>query len=316
MDKITYNDIQQFVKKLEGKTIKFDNALNNLEFIKESKRLAKEHEWLYHCTTDVALLSILKNKELWLSNLKLVNDEEEADRVDVPEYERTYYICCFTYNPEIPEEHWEEYGTMENGVLIGIKPDWVKRGAVFMSGNDNQKCESKLKTIFNTENNALEYKIMQQQKGYKVNPFYINAFDFYQVIYDDKLIKNIQGNSLMVIENREFSGRSLTPEVAGIIKSTKGICKRFGKAPYEKDWTTEKEVRLKVGIQQCDIYKNGYEIYDSMIMQDVFFPKIAIPLNENAFNIIKIRLSPNFQNKETFIENIASLLPGNKIDIF
>ena len=72
-----------------------DNALNNLNFIRESKRLAEEHEWLYHCTTDVALISILKNKELWLSNLKLVNDAEEADRVDVPEYERTYLYMLF-----------------------------------------------------------------------------------------------------------------------------------------------------------------------------------------------------------------------------
>lgn len=315
MEKCLNQDIQQ-LKKLEGQTIQVDNALNNLNFIRESKRLAEEHEWLYHCTTDVALISILKNKELWLSNLKLVNDAEEADRVDVPEYERTYYICCFTYDPEIPEQHWKEYGNMENGVLIGIKPDWVKREATFLCGDKNQKCKSKFEIIFNTERNALEYIIEQQQKGYIVNPFYINAFNFYQVIYDDKLKKNIQGNASMIIGNEKFYGRSLTPEVAGIIKSTKGICKRFGRTPYEKDWTTEKEVRLKVGIQQYDIFKNGYEIHDNIIMPDVFFPKIAVPLNENAFKTIKIRFSPNFHDKEKFIENITSLLPENRIDIF
>ncbi len=76
-------------KQLEGQTISVGNAIDNKKFADESKRLAEKHEWLFHCTSDVALLSIIQNREFWLSNLKLVNDKEEVGRVDVPEYERT-----------------------------------------------------------------------------------------------------------------------------------------------------------------------------------------------------------------------------------
>lgn len=71
----------------------------------------------------------------------------------------------------------------------------------------------------------------------------------------------------------EIQGRILTPEIVGIIKSTHRICRRPGKTPYDKDWTTEKEVRLKVGVQQLNIFANGYEIHDGMIMQKPFFRK-------------------------------------------
>lgn len=98
-----------------------DNMAENLQFVRNSKELAKTHEWLYHCTTASALRSILKNREFWLSNLKCVNDEEEIARIDVPEYENKYYVCCFTYDPQIPDIHWKEYGSEEDGVLIGIK---------------------------------------------------------------------------------------------------------------------------------------------------------------------------------------------------
>ncbi len=59
---------------------------------------------------------------------------------------------------------------------------------------------------------------------------------------------------------KTYLGRSLTPSVAGIVKPTKGMCQRWEKEPYEKDWSTEKEVRLKVGIQQLDIFKNGHDL--------------------------------------------------------
>lgn len=314
MDLNVVNSILGFIKQLEGKTISVGNTLDNLKFIEESKRMAREHEWVFHCTTDISLLSILKNSELWLSNLKLVNDKQEVARVDVPEYEKTYYVSCFTYDPQIPKEHWEEYGNMQNGVLIGIKPEWVKRTAVFMCGN-NQKCDSEFSMIFENEDAALNYKMEQQQNGRLTNPFYINAFDFYQVVYNDELIKNIKESSSMEINGQVFSGQSLTPAVAGIIKSTKGICQRWGVEPYEKDWSTEKEVRLKVGIQQLDILANGNEIHDDMIMKEAFFPKIAVALTEDAFEEVKIKFSPAFKDRKAYLKKVENMLPGRKIEV-
>ena len=162
---------------------------------------------------------------------------------------------------------------------------------------------------------AFEYIISQQQRRRKANPFYIRSFDFYQIIYDDELVKNVAGNSTIKMQDGEILGRCLIPEVAGIIKCTKGLCTRWGNAPYEKDWTTEKEVRLKVGIQQYDIFENGELYHDEMILRGVFYPKISVPMSENAFKQIRIKFSPKFVGKDKFIEKIKELMPESEIEI-
>lgn len=299
-------------KSLEGKVISADSAIENLHFIRESKELAQTHDWLYHCTTASALKSILRNREFWLSNLKCVNDDEEAERIDVPEYENKYYVCCFTYDPWISDEHWEEYGSESGGVLIGIKTKWFLRKAIFMCG-DNSKNDDKFTKIAPNYDEALSIKSTEQQKGRVTNPFYISSFDFYQIKYDDELVKNISG--IGYIGGNETQGRTLTPEIAGIIKSTHGMCKRQGKEAHDKDWTTEKEVRLKVGIQQLEIFTNGHEIHDGMIMKTIFFPKIAVPVSDEAFDVLKISFAPQFRDRKGFLEEMRQLLPESVIEV-
>ena len=114
-------------------------------------------------------------------------------------------------------------------------------------------------------------KITEQKKGRIINPFYINSFDFYQIKYDDELFKNISG--IGYLGENGIQARTLTPEIGGIIKATYGMCRRFGEESYDKDRTTEKEVRLKVGIQQLEIFANGYKIHDGQILKTVFFLK-------------------------------------------
>jgi hypothetical protein len=302
-----------FAKSLEGKVVSSDGMTENLDFIRESKSLAKTHDWLYHCTTAAALKSILKNREFWLSNLKTVNDEEEAKRIDVPEYENKYYICCFTYDSQIPDQHWIEYGSESDGVLIGVKREWFLRQATFLSG-DNFKNDDDF-TIMKNYDEAIAVKIAKQQKNRKTNPFYINAFNFFQVVYDDTLVKKIVGTSSMGTDENKINGRFFTPEVAGIVKSTHGISKRYGREPHEKDWTSEKEVRLKVGVQQLDIFPNGHEQHDGMIMGSAFFPKIAVPVSDKAFDIVKIGFSPKFVDKDAYLKDLQDLLPDSVIEI-
>ena len=107
----------------------------------------------------------------------------------------------------------------------------------------------------------------------------------------------------------------MTPEIGGIIKSTHGLCERFGKESYDKDWTTEKEVRLKVGIQQLEIFTNGYEIHDGMIMKTAYFPKIAVPVSDNVFDVVKIGFALKFEDRKRFLEEIKNILSDSVIEV-
>lgn len=301
-------------KQLEGKVISTGNVVSNKKFIQQSRKEANNYEWLYHCTNTSALLSILNNREFWLTNLKLVNDKEEAERIDVPEYEKSYYVTCFTYDNNIPCEHWEEYGNMSDGVLIGIKKQWFLRSAYFMDG-ENRKSYEDFFEIYANRYNALNFIKKEEDNGRIVNPFYINEFSFYKIIYDDNLRKSIKGMCSVELSDGIVQGRTLTPEIAGIVKSTHGLSTRTGKDTYEKDWSSEKEVRLKVGVQQFHNFKNEYETYNEMIVDEGFYPKISVPITDEAFDIIKIRFSPFFTNKDEFIEKIKEIQPKSTIQV-
>lgn len=90
--------------------------------------------------------------------------------------------------------------------------------------NTNQKCTDDFFSIMKSRDSALEYKIEQQINHRRTNLFYINSFGFYQVIYDDDLKKNIQSEAEIKIGGIKIPRLSLSPEVAGIIKSTHGMC--------------------------------------------------------------------------------------------
>lgn len=294
-----------------------NNALSNLRFISKSKQCAMQHEWLYHCTTDAAFLNILHTRDFWLSNLKIVNDREEAQRIDVPYYETTFYICCFTYLSDIPQEHWIEYGNNENGVLIGVKQSWFTKNAVFMN-SDSVKCPSAPFNIYNSYHKALGAKISSESQPQRrvLNPFYISEFDFHQVIYDDNLKKTILGIGDISSDNNTFPIRTLTPAIAGIVKSTQGPCFRPNCEPYEKNWESEKEVRLKVRVHQLDNILNDNPIHDKTIMHEAFFPKLTIALSETAFDTIRIKFSPGYKHSEKFISQLKKIAPYSCIEQF
>lgn len=176
-------------------------------------------------------MSILNNREFWLTNLKLVNDKEEVERIDVPEYEKSYYVTCFTYDNNIPREHWEEYGNMSDGVLIGIKKQWFLRSACFMDG-ENRKSDEDFFEIHANRDDALNLKIKEQYNHRIVNPFYINEFSFYKIIYYDNLRKYIKGMGSVELSDGIAQVRTLTPEIVGIVKSTHGLSTRTGKDTY------------------------------------------------------------------------------------
>ena len=83
--------------KLEGSVITIPRLNEYRDIIRKSKAAAKEYQYLYHCTSIEGLKGMLNSNSFWLSNLQCVNDKEEANRISLPEYEKEYYVGCFTY---------------------------------------------------------------------------------------------------------------------------------------------------------------------------------------------------------------------------
>ena len=297
-----------------GKTVSINNLHNHLDLIDNARNEAKKHDWLHHCTNRQAFLSIIKNNELWLSNLKCVNDREEAQRINAPEFENCYYVGSFTYDKDISNEHWKEYGTLEDGILFGFKRNWVKREATFLDIH-NQKVNAAHEKIYSDQQSALEQKIADQNTRHIItNPFYIFDHDFYQILYDNHLKNAMSGQCSFKQNGKNHCGRALFPELAGIIKSKKGTCQREGKDKYKKSWEAEKEVRLKVGIQQVIYTQNAHSCYGS-IVSPTYFPKIAVPLTPDAWDTLLLKFSPQFNDKEEYINNIRDLLPDSQIQL-
>ncbi len=207
---------------------------------------------------------------------------------------------------------WKEYGNISDGVLIGVKKQWLSRNAHFMI--NNKKVEDDIFKIFSDDNSALDY-IKKGQHDFNTNPFYIYEFAFYKMIYDDNLRKNIGGMGLLKLPGGTVVGRTITSQAAGIIKSTQGLSVREGKESYIKNWSSEKEIRLKVGIKQFDNQKNGHAIHDNKIYDNFIFPKIAVPIKDDAFDVIKIRFSPEFIDRDKFIDKIKEIRPNSEIEI-
>lgn len=299
----TFKTINDYFKQLEGSTLSVPN--NNI--LTKSKQEAKQYEKLYHCTKADGLLSIIKKREFWLNSLKCVNDKDEKKRIDVSKFENSYYVACFTYENQISSEHWTEYGDYDNGVLFSIKKEWFLKDIVFMS-SDNQKIDNENCKIYISSKIALDEKIKAQKNGNRLNPFSLFDFDFYKIIYNDELICNIENEDTVDIHGEAYPAIVQNPTIVGIIKKTNGICERSGQKPYPKDWTTEKEVRLKIGIWQ------GAYVDKKL---DYLFPKIAVKLSPDAFDAFDIRFSPNFDDKKknTYLEELHTLLPDSEINV-
>jgi len=280
-----------------GSTVIIDSDI--LDIVNESIKNAEKHEWLYHCTNINNLFNIINSREFWLRNLKDVNDKVEYKRIDVSSYINSYFVACFTYADNISESHWEEYGNLENGILFSVKKDWFSRNAIFMD-KSGDKFKDESYCIFSCDKDACEYLQHHRYDSLEnTQPFYIKNKKFYQIKYDNDLVKNMANNSVWSVGDIDIEGVAITPEIVGIIKRESGICEREGQTPYVKDWTIEKEVRIKVCIKK---FGN-----DTLIP---YFPWIAVPLNDNAFNELKIRFAPKMpkEKQKEYKEQLESRL--------
>ena len=294
------------VGSLVGAAVSIDPEI--IDFINKSREKAMSYEWLYHCTTAETLLNIISSGEFWITNLKYVNDPNESKRID-KEFENTFYVGSFTYDENINTDHWKEYGTISNGVIVGLKQSWFQKKAYFISMNGkHMEDDVEYLRIYPSYDDVLRRRCNQLiDKNRMDNSYYLGDFSFYQVVYDDKMVKSVYTDSSITTSHGTIQGKAVFPEVAGIIKNKSGICERNGEEPYEKNWESEKEVRLKLRIHQCDHIENGNEYHDSTIVSHAW-KSVAVPLSDDAFSEVRIGFSPDFNDPEGYIKKLKDRL--------
>lgn len=265
-----------------------DGMSEKIDFYKSAKTAADQYEKIYHCTNAEAFVSIIKNKEFWLSNLSEVNDSDETKKIDDSRFKDKIFVDCFTYEDNIHHEHWKEYGA--DGVLFSVKKKWFEK-------KNAEGIEAGRTQIYSSRELAFKKAKSDWEKGLTYIPrFYIVGFSFLKVFYDDSLvIKMKEANSYYAV--------TFSP-IAGILKNVKGLCERNGKPKYIKDWSDEKEIRLRVII-----------ISDTGEDKILPFKKIAVKLTDDCFDELEIRFSPFLSpgKKEKIKKEVEVLLPNSKL---
>lgn len=282
--------------KLEGSIISIPKLSEYRDIIRKSKEGANEYKYLYHCTNIEGLKGMIDSNLFWLSNLQCVNDREEANRISLPDYEKEYYVGCFTYEDDVPKSHWLEYGNLSDGVLFSVKRNWFNFSESRFLNDANRIVEM---IEFTEKTEALNHIIGSY--------IYIDKVDFYKIIYNDELILDMQmeasiQNGDEVIEGGCF----IEPEIIGIIKKRSGTCMRENRAIYEKVWEDEKEVRIKLMTASVDGSKKLF-----------WTKKLSVPFSKDAFDEINLRFSPECDEtrKEELCRCILNKYPQCKITI-
>ena len=303
--------IQQIENELKGKTVKIENSEEISEFLEKSRKIANQ-EWLYHCTDRHALKSILKNREFYLKNLVYVNDDEEAEAIDVNEYRNTFYVGCFSTEIVDSPEHAEEYGNSENTVIIAMRKNWFSRDVYFLGNGDSEWTDlGDTFRIFPNIRDVMDFQKNELAHNRFCYPYYIDDFGFYGIIYDDNENRSIKCGISLDMNGVEIKGVTFIPELAGIIKKKSGISKRTKKV---RVWSDEKEIRLKACIHQVDHFQNGIEYHDDA-MVPITIRQVVVKLSENAFDTLHIYFPNTFIDKEGFVKELESEITGMNISL-
>lgn len=281
--------------------------------IERAKRGAAKHPILFHCTTTSAFLSIIKTQEFWLSNLKCMNDREEGNRIERPEYEKSFFVASFTYRNKVSRKHWREYASMDDGVLFSVSQSWFQKSAEFIDTN-NERFPCPIYTDKKAGIDEFHRIALLGIPSKEIILYSIDDFGFYRVIYSNKLHDSLVNEGQF--SNQDCNGPTfpiqvVRPQVVGIVKGITGDCVREGCASYKKCWKEEKEVRLKLHIQQVMTEAGVAPLIKS------WFPKAAVKLDKDAFCTCSIRFSPKYpkEKRQETLERIAAISPTTIIKI-
>lgn len=248
------------------------------ETVEKLENAAEENDKIYHCTNIDALKSIIRGRQLWMSSLAKMNDPAELEYIERPEFRNKIFVASFTGNKEISDDHWDEYGSMNNGILIRFKKEWIT-GQFFVPSDDTL-------TIFCERGQAdlagPKEKIMKQ--------FYLLGKPrFFKILYaENELLQQVS------LPNR---GVYIDSTAMGLTKHAEGESTRTGKT---RRWADENEYRYKAIVKRAN--ESG----------DMPFERIAVQLTEDCFNELEYRFAPGVSQeaKEKFLNEVQVIKPG------
>jgi hypothetical protein len=250
------------------------------DIYKKYHKKAKSHKYLYHYTTIDALLSIITNKEIRLSNLFLLNDPLEYERLfNEPMLQNRIFVCCFNHIIEDAIPLWKMYADGSYGIRIGFPIKSVQ----FFENLSNYRCGP---FIFN-ENPNRTWKF-----GYS---------SVVDVIYDDDFSRFITS----------FDAHH-SPDVDKIqIPIAIGHLKK-------KCWEYEKETRICVGVKPDDLGVCLDKKSASFVYAAPPFKYIYCRIPDVALLDMKVMFSPkcNALLKEMMENEIRRQIPGFKDENF
>lgn len=261
-------------------------TLKRLEYVENQMKKAEQHEKLYHATKVESLISIIKNKELWLSNLNNVNDTQERKNIDFKEYRNSTYVACFSYSEELAPHHWEEYGGEADGVLIGIKNHEFWTSDIVFLNSQNGLVEGEDNIIFKNIDDGI----------LKAKAFFINSMKLVEIDY---LPSGYSKDRYHIAEIQE-GGQYIIPALTAIQKDATGWSIKGKK----RNWYLENEVRLVVVLQKKDTQNQLF-----------YYPKIRVKLKDSFFKDVVIKFSPkmNQRKKYEYRKQLEDLLGKNNI---
>lgn len=184
-----------------------------IDIYDSSVKLAEEHEYLYHYTTDESLKYILKNKSLLLNRLDKVNDPDENRRI-ISLWNKKVFAACFTHTLDNEKYMKENYGT--NRIKLATK-ELLKKQVY-----SDSECKNAMTFIERADVNYKNYEDVSDW----------GWFDY-------------SVGDVCYVESLDDYTDGITEKNAGLIKLKEGIDTNG----RPRRWMNEEETRVRVAVK-------------------------------------------------------------------
>lgn len=299
--------------------IKYTSELENIKIDKNAS--------IYHYTSTQGLQGIITNKELWFSNIKYLNDEQEllyAEKLTqsiakefLKKNKNSIFLDLILNNKIIPTiklpiDYVYSQEKIEQNGQIGYKLPLsliqymqnkfsknLKFVACFSEAKDNlplwnyySKCENK--NGYNIEFN--KEKLLNNLS--KLTKNYIHGRVIYEKTKQQQILTNLISDFMQIYDSLSKDDEHEKGECLNAYWEILDICSMFFK---NEAFCSEQEYRIIVNMNNLE---KPYKCKDFRIINGIFIPYTKFKFNKNTINSVTI--SPTI--KQEIIQNSLKFL--------